>query len=65
MQQRNELEWLQEMECQLVLSYNCRNTQNIAKTSTSPLGIEKVKMRLNVEGEMPIYHNTKTKKRLN
>lgn len=63
-QQRNELEWLQEMECQLVLSYNCRNTQNIAKTSTSPLGIEKVKMRLNVEGEMPIYHNTKTKKDL-
>lgn len=57
-QQWDELEWLQSMECRLVLSYNCRNTQNIATTSLNPLGIEEIKMRFNVEGEMPLYHRT-------
>lgn len=63
-QQRNELEWLNEMECRLVLSYNCRNTYNIAKTSMYSIGVSDIKMRLNVEGEMPLYHNSVNKKEL-
>lgn len=40
-------EWLDKMECRLVLSRNCRNTKEIAITSTRPIGIdqEKIKMR--------------------
>lgn len=40
-------EWLDQMECRLVLSRNCRNTKEIAVTSTRPIGIkeEKIKMR--------------------
>lgn len=40
-------EWINQMECRLVLSRNCRNTKEIAITSTRPLGIEesKIKMR--------------------
>ncbi len=42
--------WLDDMECRLVLSRNCRNTFGIALTSTRPVGIaeEKVKMKLDV-----------------
>ena len=44
--------WIDDMECRLVLSRNCRNTHEIAVTSTRPVGIaeEKVKMRLDVLG---------------
>lgn len=40
-------EWLNHMECRLILSRNCRNTKEIALTSTRPIGIqeEKIKMR--------------------
>ena len=60
-QQRMRLDWLYNMDCRLVLSYNCRNTHHIAKTSSNPLGIKEVKMRFNIDGEMPYYHNTTDK----
>lgn len=39
--------WLDEIECRLVLNRNCRNTREIAVTSTRPVGIleEKIKTR--------------------
>ena len=39
--------WLDKMDCRLVLSRNCRNTREIAITSTRPIGIEenRIKMR--------------------
>lgn len=63
-QQRHELEWLNSMDCRLILSYNCRNTLSIAKTSSNPIGIEKVKMRYDIKGEIPMYHNTSNKDEL-
>ena len=40
-------EWLDKMDCRLVLSRNCRNTKEIAITSTRPIGIDenRIKMR--------------------
>ncbi|MGO4940531.1 ATP-binding domain-containing protein [Fundicoccus sp. Sow4_D5] len=60
-QQRNELSWLQLMECRLVLSINCRNTKSIAETSVAPLDISEVKMRLAIEGDIPIFHHSPSK----
>ena len=42
--------WINDMECRLVLNRNCRNTREIALTSTRTVGIaeERVKMRLDV-----------------
>lgn len=57
-QQRIELEWLHKMDCRLILSYNCRNTHSIAKTSSNPLGIKEIKMRFDIKGDLPLYHNT-------
>lgn len=44
--------WIEDMECRLVLNRNCRNTREIALTSTRPVGIaeEKVKMKIDVAG---------------
>lgn len=52
------------MECRLVLSRNCRNTKSIAETSSKPIGLEKVKMRINLPGDITLYHNSKTKEEL-
>lgn len=43
----NYAHWLDQMECRLVLSRNCRNTKEIAITSTRPIGLEeeRIKMR--------------------
>ena len=43
--------WIDDMECRLVLNRNCRNTREIALTSTRPVGIaeEKVRMKLDVK----------------
>ncbi len=58
-QQRQSLDWVKNVECRLVLSANCRNTKNIAVTSNKPLGIEKVKMRLDIDGSKPnLYINS-------
>lgn len=57
-QQRKSLDWVKNVECRLVLSANCRNTKNIAVTFNKSLGIEKVKMRLDVDGSKPnLYIN--------
>jgi len=42
--------WIDDMECRLVLNRNCRNTREIALTSTRPVGIaeEKIRMRLDI-----------------
>lgn len=39
----------------MILTANCRNTKNIALTSNKSLGIEKVKMRLDVVGTKPQF----------
>lgn len=55
-QQRNELEWLDHMECRLILSINCRNTLSVAKTSVSLIKILEVKTKLHLIGEKPEMH---------
>lgn len=56
-QQRHDLEWLDEIECRLILATNCRNPLSVAKTSVSPLGINKIKIKkTNFIGDTPILH---------
>ena len=47
-------EWLDLMECRLVLSRNCRNTKEIAITSTRSIGLQKdrIKMRRDTDDEV-------------
>ena len=40
-------QWLDHMECRLVLSYNCRNTHEIALTSTRPIEVPEKKVKMN------------------
>ena len=40
-------EWLEKMECRLVLSHNCRNTHEIAMTSTRPIDVPEKKVKMN------------------
>ncbi len=54
-QQRQSLDWVKNVECRLILTANCRNTRNIALTSNKSLGIENVKMRLDVVGTKPQF----------
>lgn len=42
-------EWLDKMDCRLVLSRNCRNTKEIAITSTRPIGIDENRIRMRRE----------------
>lgn len=63
-QQRQSLDWVKNVECRLVLTANCRNTKNIAITSNKPLGIENVKMRLDVAGSKPSLYINRTKEQL-
>ena len=42
-------DWLDEMECRLVLNRNCRNTHEIAVTSTRPVGIQEEKIKTRYE----------------
>lgn len=52
-QQRQSLDWVKGVECRLVLSANCRNTKSIAVTSNKSLGIDRVKVRMEVPGTKP------------
>src|SRR5699024_7610519 len=65
-QQRNNLEWLQVIECNLVLSINCRNTLEIAKSSTRPLRIEdkKIKTKYKIDGKQPYFYNLNSTSKL-
>ena len=57
-QQRQSLDWVKSVECRLVLTANCRNTKSIAVTANKPIGIEKIKMRVDVPGSKPnLYLN--------
>lgn len=40
-------EWLEKMECRLVLSHNCRNTHEIAMTSTRPIDVPEKQVKMN------------------
>jgi superfamily I DNA/RNA helicase len=40
-------EWLDRAECRLVLSRNCRNTHEIALTSTRPIDLPEKRIRMN------------------
>lgn len=40
-------EWLDRAECRLVLSHNCRNTHEIALTSTRPIDLPEKRIRMN------------------
>ncbi len=40
-------EWLDHAECRLVLSHNCRNTHEIALTSTRPIDLPEKRVRMN------------------
>lgn len=54
-QQKQSLDWVNNIECRLILTTNCRNTKNIAITTNKSLGIEEVKMRLEVLGMKPEF----------
>lgn len=57
--QRQSLDWVKSVECRLVLTANCRNTKNIAVTSNKPIGVDKIKMRVDIPGNKPnLYLNT-------
>jgi len=40
-------EWLERAECRLVLSHNCRNTHEIAITSTRPIDLPERRVKMN------------------
>ena len=40
-------EWLDHTECRLVLSHNCRNTHEIALTSTRPIDVPEKRIKMN------------------
>lgn len=63
-QQRNTLAWLKEVECRLVLTLNCRNTLSIAETSSKAIGVDKVKMRQEIQGDKPTLKNFDNKNKL-
>ena len=41
--------WIDDMDCRLVLNRNCRNTREIALTSTRPVGISEKKIRMRID----------------
>lgn len=65
-QQRDNLKWLDYMDCKLLLSRNCRNTLQIAKTSTKPIGIseKKLKMKIQIDGSIPYYFKAENQTQL-
>ena len=40
-------EWLDHAECRLILSHNCRNTHEIALTSTRPIDLPEKRVKMN------------------
>ena len=53
--------WIDKMECRLILSRNCRNTINIATTSFASIGVGKVKMGIDIIGQKPTLSIVKDK----
>ena len=51
------LEWLNKLDCRLVLNKNCRNTFEIAKASYAAVGIENVVLAQDINGDTPCLNN--------
>lgn len=47
-------DWLDEMDCRLVLSRNCRNTREIAVTSTRPINLDKEKIKMRRDSQFAV-----------
>lgn len=56
--------WLEYSECRLILSKNCRNTINIAKTSIAPIHISLNKNLNNAEGIQPYLYSNSTNEQI-
>lgn len=55
-QLKQELNWLNSVECRLVLTTNCRNTKSIAITSNKAIKVDKIKMRHEINGKKPVFY---------
>lgn len=51
----NKLNWVNQMECKLKLSINCRNTVQIAETSLSLFEDGKIKKERMIEGDLSTF----------
>lgn len=51
------IEWLNKLDCRLVLHKNCRNTFEIAKAAYSSVGIENVTLAEDINGDKPCLNN--------
>jgi len=66
--QKNILpEWVEHLECRLVLHKNCRNTAEISRTASSVLSLEKPISDDIVRGEKPLiyFHQNKSEALIN
>ncbi|RRD63899.1 nuclease-related domain-containing DEAD/DEAH box helicase [Fretibacterium sp. OH1220_COT-178] len=54
--QNNNLGWVKDIECRLILSMNCRNTKSIAETAGLPLNISGIRMRKDILGQRPSFY---------
>lgn len=66
-QNRTELKWLNSMDCQLVLNFNCRNTKEIAETSAVSIGLDADKVKVlhqTLTEEIPKYQNVDNEEQL-
>lgn len=63
---KNQLpEWIDNSECRLVLSKNCRNTAEIFKTSCSIIGVDESSRINDIHGDIPNAKFYKTENELN
>ena len=54
-------QWIHDMDCRLVLTRNCRNTKEIAITSTRPVGIDESRIKMRLEAQESVGFVTKPK----
>ncbi len=54
---QSTINWLKKLDCQLVLSKNCRNTFEIASTAYSPVAIDNVILAQQISGDTPCLNN--------
>jgi len=57
------IEWLNKLDCRLVLHKNCRNTFEIAKAAYSSVGIENVILAADINGDVPCLNNYESTER--
>ena len=63
-QQSSPLDWVDLMECRLVLTLNCRNTKSIAETAGNLVGIDEIKMAFEISGKKPRFYIEQSKESL-